>query len=61
MVEVKEPRGWVAIDVNEDNVTAVSSDGEIRRYDLSRLKKAGYDYSWRRQKIQQNTLKTGVF
>lgn len=57
IVEVKEPEGWIAIDVNEDNVTAVSSDGEIRRYDLSRLKKAGYGYFWRKRKIQQRYVK----
>jgi len=47
MVEVKKPKGWIAIDVNEDNVTAVSSDGEVRRHDLSKLKRAGYGYFWR--------------
>lgn len=39
MVEVKEPKGWIAIDVNEDNVTAVSSNGEIKIYNLSSLKR----------------------
>ena len=53
MVEVKKPKGWIAIDVNEDNVTAVSSDGEVRRHDLSKLKKASYGYFWRKRKIQQ--------
>jgi len=53
MVEVKEPKGWIVIDVNEDNITAVSSDDEARRYDFSRLKKAGYGYFWRKRKIQQ--------
>ena len=53
MVEVKEPKGWIAIDVNEDNITAVSSDDEVKRYDLSRLKKAGYSCFWRKREIQQ--------
>lgn len=48
-----EPKGWIAIDVNEDNVTAVSSDGEIRVFDLSRLKKVGYGYFERRRRLQQ--------
>ena len=56
-VEVKKPKGWVAIDVNEDNVTAVSSNGEIRRYDLSCLKKANYGYFWRKRKNQQKYAK----
>jgi len=57
IVEVREPKGWIAVDVNEDNVTAVSSDGEVRRYDLSRLKKAGYGYFWRKRKNQQKYAK----
>ena len=51
-VEIKEPRGWIAIDVNESNVTAVSSDGEVRVFDLSRVKKAGYGYFSRARRIQ---------
>ena len=51
-VEIKEPRGWIAIDVNELNITAVSSDGEIRVFDLSKIKKAGYGYFSRARKIQ---------
>jgi putative transposase len=56
-IEVREPKGWITIDMNEDNIMAVSSDGEIRRYDLSRLKKAGYGYFWRKRKIQQRYAK----
>ena len=52
-VEVEEPRGWIAVDVNEDNVTAVSSDGEVRVFDLSKLKKAGYGYFERRRRLQR--------
>ena len=61
IVEVRKPRGWVAIDVNEDNITVVSPDGEIRRYNLSRLKKAGYGYFWRKRKTQQKSLRIGMF
>ena len=39
--KINKPRGYVAIDVNEDNVTAMSSDGETRIFNLSKLKKAG--------------------
>ena len=48
-----EPRGWVAIDVNEDNVTLVTSDGEVKVHDLSRLKRAGYGYFAKRRAIQR--------
>jgi len=53
MVEVKEPRGYVAIDVNEDNITAVSSDGEVRIYDLSKLKRANQGYFERKRALQR--------
>ena len=53
IVEVRGPKGWIAVDVNEDNVTAISSSGEIKVYDLSKLKKASYGYFWRKRKIQQ--------
>jgi putative transposase len=53
MAEVEEPEGYVAIDVNEDNITAVSSDGEVRTYDLSGLKRAGYGYFERRRSLQR--------
>jgi len=53
MVEVKEPKGWIAIDVNEDNVTAVSSDGEVKIFDLSKLKKTGYGHFERKRGLQR--------
>jgi len=37
VVEVRDPKGWVAVDVNEDNITAVSSDGDVKVYDLPKL------------------------
>jgi len=52
-VRVKEPRGWIAVDVNEDNVTAVSSEGEVDVKELSKLKKAGYGYFERKRRLQQ--------
>jgi len=53
IVEIAEPEGYVAIDVNEDNITAVSSDGEVRTYDLSKLKRAGYGNFERRRILQR--------
>jgi len=50
---VTESRGYVAIDVNEDNVTAVSSDGEVKVFNLSKLKEAGYGYFERKRALQQ--------
>lgn len=52
-VKVEEPEGWIAVDVNEDNVTAVSSDGEVRVFDLSKLKEAIYGYFERRRRLQR--------
>ena len=53
MVKVKEPKGWIAIDVNEDNVTAISSEREVKVFDVSKLKKAGYGYFERRRRLQR--------
>ncbi|MHA1506410.1 MAG: zinc ribbon domain-containing protein [Candidatus Asgardarchaeia archaeon] len=53
IVRVKEPRGWIAVDVNEDNVTAISSDGEVEDLDLIKLKKAGYGYFERKRRLQR--------
>ena len=53
VVEIEESEGYVAVDVNEDNITAVSSDGEVRIYDLSKLKRANQGYFERRRAIQR--------
>jgi len=52
-VKVEEPEGWIAVDVNEDNVTAVSSDGEVKVFDLSKLKKASYGCFERKRSLQR--------
>jgi len=52
-VKVKDPEGWIAVDVNEDNVTAVSSDGEVKVFDLSKLRETGYGYFERRRSLQR--------
>ncbi len=52
-VEVKEPKGFMAIDVNEDNITVATTDGEVMVFDLSDLKKASYGYFARRRAVQK--------
>ena len=52
-VDKVEPRGWAAVDVNEDNVTLATSNGEVEVYDLSKLKEAGYGYFAKRRAIQR--------
>lgn len=52
-VIIKEPKSYVAINVNEDNITGVSSEGEVKFFNLSKLKKTGYGYFWRKKKLQQ--------
>ncbi|MHA1859590.1 MAG: hypothetical protein ACTSVF_00620 [Candidatus Asgardarchaeia archaeon] len=49
--------GYVAIDVNEDNVTAVSSDGEVKVFNLLKLKKAGYGCFERKRTLQRKYCK----
>jgi len=53
IVSMKESRGWIAIDVNEDNVTAVSSNSEVKVFDLSKLKDASYGYFERGRRLQR--------
>ena len=55
--KINKPRGYVAIDMNEDNVTAMSSDGETRIFNLSKLKKAGYGYFERKRNLQRRYQK----
>jgi len=52
-VEVKEPKGYLAIDVNEDNITVATTDGKVMVFDLSDLKRASYGYFARRRAIQK--------
>ena len=52
-VKVKEPKGYLAIDVNEDNITVATTDGEVMVFDLSDLKRASYGYFARRRAIQR--------
>ena len=52
-VEVKEPKDYMAIDVNEDNITVATTDGEVIVFDLSDLKRASYGYFARRRAVQR--------
>ena len=54
---IVEPEGYVAIDVNEDNITAVSSNEEVKFFDLSKLRKASYGYFERKRALQQKYCK----
>lgn len=54
---MEEPEGWIAVDINEDNVTAVSSDGEVKVFDLFKLKEAGYGYFERKRSLQRRYQK----
>lgn len=50
---LKSPKRVVAIDVNEENVTCVSSDGIVKVYDLKRVKTLRYTYYLKRKSIQK--------
>ena len=52
-VELKTPKRVVAIDVNEENLTCVSSDGMVKVYDLKRVKTIRYTYYLKRKSIQK--------
>ena len=52
-VKVKEPKGYLAIDVNEDNITVATTDGEVMVFDLSDLKRSSYGYFARRKAVQR--------
>ncbi len=53
IAKVTEFRGYVAIDVNEDNITAMNSNGKVRFFDLSKLKKVGCGYFERGKVLQR--------
>ena len=51
-VDLSEPRGFVAVDVNEDNITYVTSDGKAAKIYLS-IKRLREIYHQKRTKIQK--------
>jgi len=49
----KKPERIVAIDINEENLTCVSSDGLVKVYDLKPVKTIRYTYYLKRKSIQK--------
>ncbi len=52
-VKLKEPKRVTAIDINEENITCVSSDGFVKVYDLKKVKTIHYTYYLKRKSIQR--------
>jgi len=52
-----KPLGKVAYDINEKNITGVSSDGEVIRYDLSQSARIRTEYAERRSRFQEKKPK----
>ena len=57
-VELIEPKNWMAVDINECNVTGVSSDGRWFIIDTSEVKRIRHVYFEKRRRIQVD-IKTG--
>lgn len=51
-VQLIEPKQWLAIDINETNVTGVSSDGNFFVIDTSEVKRVRHVYFEKRRRIQ---------
>jgi len=51
-VDLSEPKGFVAVDVNEDNITYVTSDGKAAKIYLG-IKRIRETYHEKRKKIQK--------
>jgi len=52
-IKLKSPKRVVTIDVNEENVTCMSSDGLVKVYDLKQVKTIRYTYYLKRKSIQK--------
>ncbi len=52
-VQLIEPKNWLAIDINETNVTGISSDGNWFIIDTSEVKRIRHVYFEKRRKIQR--------
>ena len=52
-VDLTNPREWIALNVNETNVTGVSSNPHVYRWDLSELRRIYWTYHEIRRKIQR--------
>ena len=55
--EVAEPRGYVAVDINEKSVDGVASNGEVIRYNLARIYEINSNLFERVRKFQRKTAK----
>lgn len=51
--EVTEPKGYVAMDINEKSLDCATSNGELFRYDLNELPRIHHVYFEKRRKIQR--------
>ncbi len=52
-VDLTNPKDWIAIDINESNVTGVSSKGEFFQVDTSEVKRIHHTYFEKRRNIQR--------
>ena len=52
-IDLTNPNDWIAIDINETNVTGVNSKGEFFQVDTSEVKSIHHTYFERRRKIQR--------
>ncbi len=52
-VDLTNPKDWIAIDINESNITGVSSKGEFFQLDTSEVKRIHDAYFEKRRKVQR--------
>ena len=52
-VDLTDPEEWIALDVNETNVTGVSSNPHVYRWDLSELRRIYWTYHEIRRRVQR--------
>jgi len=55
VAEVTEPRGYVALDVNEKSIDGIASNGGLIRYDLSKIYEINTNLFERVRKFQRKT------
>ena len=54
-----EPKGYVGVDRNLDNVTIASLDGTVRRFDLSKATKVKSTYRFVKSRFKRNDARIG--
>jgi len=52
-VDLSNPRDWIALDINEESVVAVSSNPHAFRWSLKEVKRIHYVYHEKRRRIQR--------